>query len=399
MSMGPKGCQPDPSNKYQCECYDTPVPGHKVKGKCVATFNCKGDSGTGLDGAMQGIQQLMGLMEKLMKGGGGGGGGGGGEQGQQQQAAANTGCSQYYQVTVPSSDPCAYYVPPTSASLSTNTLDSSAANTLLGALDGSSELSSALGGELAVPSNVSDIIDTSESGTGSANTSVQTQTGSQAQAQTGAAGDLSGQSANLQPSTQGDIQVSGTGATVVANARDPQSNTEIAGFYGSDTFGGSQPQGLVATMCQSRPWSNSVVSFIIPPSFFDSLCAWRGYTVGSPAPVAPTQTQTTLQQQPQQQVSQSTQQQPQQQAGEVDPEVDIWAVPTSVPLGARTSIFWNSSGVESCVLSSSDGSFSEDERSGGASTVALSGETTFTIKCTAEDGTEVTDKTIVNIAI
>jgi hypothetical protein len=79
--------------------------------------------------------------------------------------------------------------------------------------------------------------------------------------------------------------------------------------------------------------------------------------------------------------------------------VDIWAVPASVPLGTRTTIFWNSKNAQSCVETSPDGSFSHSSLSGGGATVPLSGATTFTISCQAPDGTHATDYVTVNLSI
>lgn len=338
---------------------------------------------------------LKGLMDALKKAGEGGGSPPppsgsktgtcpNGQQGKAKDAAGSTGdcgCSSYYQVTVPSSDPCASYVPPTSNSLlDTNTFGTnSASSLLLGALGGTGSTIP----DLSTPVNVSDQLQNITSGT------VTPQPTQNTSGTLPAAGDKN----TLTSGTRGDIVVGPTGATVIGSARDTEANTEIAGFYGGETFTGA-PQGIAANLCRNRPWASSIVSFVIPPSFFDGLCAWRGYPVGiekttpSPTPAAKTTVTTKI-------ITPATPNPAPvpapSQATAVPPEVDIWAVPARVPLGARTSVFWNTKGVSSCTVTSPDGSFNETSLSGGASTVPLSGATTFSISCLTPSGTPVTD--------
>src|SRR3989344_5835370 len=374
-----KGCS-GPPTKFMCECFDTP-PGGKVTGKCVNTFDCKGTGtekgGIGdAKGFMDALKGVMGMLQQAMQS----------KQQQQQQPqpqplTGTQGCTAYYQVTAPSADPCAYYVPPTSQSLLTTGVDTSTSNALLDALNSG-------GQSLSV----------SEQLLGTIGSGLPQQTQTQTQGTptgTNAAPvnpNLANQAVNLS-GTRGDIVVTDSGATIVAQARDPQANTEVAGFYVSDTFG-AKPQGIVAGMCQNRPWAGSIVSYVIPPSFFDSLCAWRGYQVGTPAPPAqPVIQQTTFAPTPTPTTSAPTT------VSTVAPQVDIWAVPAKVPLGTRTSVFWNSAGVASCTISSPDGSFNENTLSGGAATVPLSGPTTFTISCLTAGGTPVTDYVTVQLSI
>lgn len=199
---------------------------------------------------------------------------------------------------------------------------------------------------------------------------------------------------------RGDINVWGSGATIYAGARDAASNSEIAGFYGSDTFGTQQPATLVGRLCEARPWAGNFLSSIIAPSFFDSLCVWRGYRVGPPPQT--TQPQVTVTQTPSQSTTakpSTTQAPAATTTPTVPPKVDVWAVPSQVPLGSRTSVFWNTQGVSSCTVTSPDGSFNQTTPSGGAATVPLTTATTFTISCLAPDGTPVTDYTVVQISI
>lgn len=190
---------------------------------------------------------------------------------------------------------------------------------------------------------------------------------------------------------QGNILIDNTGAMIVAGVR--TSNSETASFYGSGSSV-SQPTTFVGKLCTSRPWASGLVAAVIPASFFDSLCSWQGYQVGT---LAPTGTGTSI-------IQQTAQQQPRQAIPQtpvspltIHPQAKIWAQPAAVRLGSRTSVFWTSSDVQSCTVSGPN--FSANTLAGGASTVPLSGEATFTIKCTAADGTDVTKSTTVTIAI
>lgn len=352
-------------------------------GKCVANLDCKGASFTNQEGKSEGIGDAKGLLDALkgimdaLKGKGGGGKGG--EQPEQQPQQQ---CTSYYQVTAPSTDPCAYYVPPISDSLlgDTTGIGSGTSDALLDALEG--------GGAL----NVSDqILGAVGAGPDESKTD-----GSQGTATTTTtAGDgLGVQTVNLQAGTQGNIELTATRATLIARTRDTEANTEVAGFYGSTATGGEQSQGVVARLCQSRPWADSIVTYIIPPSFFDGLCTWRGYQVGAPPPPTPP---AVLRKEEAKSVATTTS--TAKPINTVTPEVDIWAVPEKVPLGARTTIFWNTKGVETCTVTSPDGSFEEHALSGGAATVPLSGATTFSISCLAPDGTPVTDSLTVELSI
>ncbi|MHB1086872.1 MAG: hypothetical protein ACYCZ0_03950 [Minisyncoccota bacterium] len=203
--------------------------------------------------------------------------------------------------------------------------------------------------------------------------------------------------AYLLPGLRGDIKMITSGGTVVVGARS-QNNTEVAGFYGGTTFSGPAT-GVVATLCRTRPWAGNFLSYILPANFFDGLCVSRGYTVGAPAAQqtsGTTQTSGTSQAAPKpaQKPATSTPA-----VSNVPPKVRVWAVPSTVPLGSRASVFWTSQGVVSCLVASPDGSFSQTTLSGGASTVSLTGPTTFTISCLTADGTPITDFVTINLAI
>lgn len=200
--------------------------------------------------------------------------------------------------------------------------------------------------------------------------------------------------------TSGDIRIFEQGATIVAGMNDPNTNTQVVGFYGANSSSDFKSTGVVGQLCVSRPWATNILSKIITPSFFDSLCTWRGYQVGvsAPAQQAPAKNTAPAVTKPSTTVVTTTKT-----TATTTPvvpgKVDVWAVPAVVPLGARTSIFWNTQAVTNCIVSSPDGSFNQTTLSGGAATVPLSGATTFTISCIDSGGNPVTDFVTVNLAI
>jgi hypothetical protein len=201
------------------------------------------------------------------------------------------------------------------------------------------------------------------------------------------------------PGVTGNVVFGSDGAT--AYATESSGNTEVSGFYGSDTFGG-QPQNIFAQICQSRPWAGNFLANIIPPSFFDGLCQWQGFQVGAPQQVTQSQVvleQGAVQQQSAPQQKAPTQTTPSAAAPSGPSQVQIWAVPNAVPLGGRTSVFWNTQGVTNCTETSPDGSFSQNSLSGAAATVPLTAATTFSISCLNASSTPVTDYTTVTISI
>ncbi len=197
---------------------------------------------------------------------------------------------------------------------------------------------------------------------------------------------------------RGDINTQVTGATVIGGARDTQSNVEVAGFYGSETFNGGS-QGLVGAWCKDRPWASNFLSKIITPTFFDNLCTSRGYKVGTPPPSPAVVLQQTPKPKPATVATTTTTTTAATTTPGVTPKVDIWAVPASVPLGGRTSIFWNTQGVTNCTETSPNGGFSQSSLSGGAATQPITAPTTFSISCLAPDGSHVTGSVTVNLKI
>lgn len=366
--------------------------GFTTQGKCVAPFKCLANSAQGQNGGMGDIKQALDAVKSIldmMKGKGGGGGGGGGEQGAQPGTnPALGGCTQYYNVTTPSSDPCAVYVPPISDSLTGTT--TSAAGDLI---------SSLLSGTYGSPSTINTNPPTTNNSTNQA-TGTTTTGGSTVTNQASTSTMQQTMLVAPAPGVSGDIQYSANDVTVLVNNIDTKNGTQVAGFYG--TGAGGQPTGVISNMCQGRPWASNFLSNIIPGAFFDSLCELRGYKVGvsgtsavvnaqaptgsvrRPSVATPTKATTTP--------AKATSTEPY-----VEPKVDIWAVPASVPLGARTTVFWNAKGVTSCTATSPDGSFSQNTVSGGAATVPLSGPTTYTISCLTPAGTHVTNYVTVNL--
>jgi len=200
----------------------------------------------------------------------------------------------------------------------------------------------------------------------------------------------------------GDIRSFGGGATIYASSR--TATTEVSGFFGS-TAGGT-PQSAAGKLCQSRPWANNLLSYIIPPAFFDGLCSWGGYQVGAAQTAGTSGSAAAYGGSPygtaggsSKNVSVPAPKTTAIYSNPVQASAKIWARPASVSLGGRTTIFWTSQNVTSCVESSSDGNFSGTSTSGGASTVALSGATTFKIQCQTVDGQTVSDSTTVRIGI
>jgi hypothetical protein len=357
------------------------------------TFN----SGAGQPGGAAGLDQLMkalgDLFGKLMQQGQQSGSGQQPPSSQPPSSGSfgSQGCTQYFQTSDVSqlSNPCAQYVP-------TNSTTSIDLSGLTGTSTGGIDMSTLLGGG---SSNTSPNTNTGNTSTSSGTQTLISTIINPPSGNSGVSSGIPrivflGTSTNLggltaSSSLSGDIMTLGGGITAFGNRFDQQSNTEVAGFYGGDSFGG-QPQGLVAQWCISRPWASNFLSSIIPPSFFDGLCSSRGYQVGTPPP-------------PSQPVIQHVNTPPPPPPATTTPSAQstaqIWAVPASVPLGARTEIFWNTQGVTNCTETSPDGSFNQTSLSGGAATVPLTGATTFTISCLAPDGSHVTNYVTVNLSI
>jgi len=81
----------------------------------------------------------------------------------------------------------------------------------------------------------------------------------------------------------------------------------------------------------------------------------------------------------------------------IDPQVAIWAEPSSVRLGSRTTIYWNTRDIDTCTVIGPD--FSQAGAYGGAGTVVIGKTETFTAVCQAPDGSEITEEVNVSIAL
>ncbi len=348
-------------------CGDT-VNNIPVTGVCKAQWTCEGRSGGGAGGiGDQAISSLLGqAMQQVMQALQGGGGGGGGSGAGAVPDSSLAGCTNYYQVSTPSTDPCAIYSP--SAVLDAGGAGSSGiANSLLDAL-GSPAPSNVSGGILDTIKNVT--------GTGS-NTQTNTQTPT--------AGNQG---------LSGDLRVGNAGATIFANLREGLS--EVAGFFGGSTGGASQALSAAGRLCSTRPWEGGFVGNVISPAFFDGICKLSGYQVGVVPQSQSGGTSNTL---PTSSGGGGTNTAPIRPGfvSDVPPEADIWAEPSSVRLGTRTYIFWRAQGVASCEASGPN--FSQNSLSGGASTVPISGPTTFSIECLTGASTTISDSVTVQIAI
>lgn len=394
----------DPKAPLYCPtvtCMDV-TSGFSTNGICVAPGKCQGLGTSGPNGFGTDIlKQVLGsLFQKLMQGSQNGNSGASTPSG-----ASGQSCSSYTQTSdqsLAASNPCYYYVPPVSAGL--------------GGTDSTG---------LGTSNNISDLLNQALGGTGTTNTNTNTDTNTNTNTNTNTSVSdtlnqiISGTQTNtntnatttasttpsqifsttqatpsfLTPGLSGDIKTLTSGGTILAGNVDTGGNSTVAGFYGSDTFGG-QPQGVIANLCQGRPWASNFLSYVIPPGFFDSLCALRGYTVGVTKPVQ--QSTVTVTQTPAKPITATTTTPV---VSTVEPKVDIWASPATVSLGTRTSIFWTSQGVTNCTETSPDGNFSQSSLSGGASTAPITGATVFTISCLAPDGSHITDNVTVNLAI
>lgn len=363
-----------------------------VTGSCVSYGVCSGKTASTPGGGSMNVgdlSKLMQALQQIMQALGKGGGGGGsppssGGQGQNPNGTGN--CTQYYSVSTPTSDPCAYYVPPTSNSINIDT--GTNANSNANGVD-------SIANE---PTPVSSLINMlAGGGEGGSSGSLYGNATTSASSTGGVGGFAS--STGPRPALHGDIRLNPTGATVIVSSGPEAGNSVVAGFYGSDAQPGTQ-LGLVASWCRTRPWANNFLSFIIPSAFFDGLCALKGYPVGMPAVrQAPQVVPTRLPKLENRSTTTTPAINTQPLASSTPAKARIWATPAAVPLGARTTIFWTSSGAVSCEETSPEGNFKQSTLSGGAATVPLSGATTFTISCVAPDGTHATDFVTVNLSI
>lgn len=331
-------------NMFMCPCFDV-TSGFTTSGKCLAQFKCKGESVGGMMPMLPMIPMMMPKMDMMMP-----------QDPCMQGGTGGTGSSST------SSNPCFGGDFGQGGSI----------------FDTSSYFND-------TSSSTSSLFDDLNQPTGNTvSTFLNNATATQA---TGAT-----QQTTVVPTTTGKltgaIKVGEAGATIIANLR--EGVAEVAGFFGGSTFGGTASQSVAGRLCATRPWSGSIISKIIPVSFFDTLCSKAGYQVGVTNP------------QPIQQVAvpkkTPVQAMPPKKPLDLGPvEIDIWAEPSSVRLGTRTYIFWRSQGVLDCTVKGPN--FTQSALAGGASTVPLSGATTYTLECALPDGTRVSDSVTVQLAL
>jgi hypothetical protein len=177
----------------------------------------------------------------------------------------------------------------------------------------------------------------------------------------------------------GDVQVQGQYVRVLASNRNSARGTQVSGFYGFQTVSGIAANDIFKNLCALRPWSSNFISFIVPSSYFDALCSARNFAVGVTAAATSNAT-----------VSNTTYSGTSANATPSAPSAprylgnahaDIWATPSAVSSGDRTSIFWDATGVSACSITSSDHAFSGSSLSGHASTGSLTANTAYTITC------------------
>ncbi|MEK7601144.1 MAG: hypothetical protein AAB480_01240 [Patescibacteria group bacterium] len=346
--------------------------------KCLAQ-STGGPDGFGLDI----VKSMLGeLMKKLMQQGSGGGGGGGGGTGTGIDGTTGpTGCGSYVatsdvtQVSTSNTGGVCYYY-------------QSSVSDLLGGNDTTNGNGLSLSDQLnaLTDSNANTLTNNNANTSSTLNRQLNERAATSTPTTTRTIL-TQGVQGGLMSGIRGDMQVLGNGVTILAASVDAQGNSSTAGFYGASSVTG-QPVSTIVNLCKGRPWSKHMLSYALPPTFFDSLCIMRGYSVGTAQAAAPsvkivqkiaTSSATTT-------------------PPVLPPKVDIWAVPASVPLGSRASVFWTSQGVKDCTITSPDGAFSQAAPSGSASTVALTKTTTFTISCTAPDGKPVNKSVTVNLS-
>ena len=279
------------------------------------------------------------------------------------------------------------------------------------------------------------IVSTSTATTTTATSTVSTNTSQQSDGVVGSI-DTAGTALNAR------VVQTADGVTIVATGVDASANTGIGSFFGrivSRFVGGSsapvsaevQRETFVGRLCTNRPWEASVINRILSASFFDRLCVQRGFTPGGREENTQTavlgaaqratlscprsaafNTPITIQWScPDAQYSAgegfSTNGAP---TGSVQvtpngettyrvdcsvggsasctvfaasPVAEIVAHPQSVPLSARTSVFWVADNVDRCVIS---GPNVRKEVAGGGlrgstPTGTILDDTPFTIEC------------------
>lgn len=248
-------------------------------GHCVSVL-CEGDTAPGLSGGQQaldkGLEMLKGLIEKALGGGGGGGGGmpppmppGSGMPPQQPNVLDQL------------------KLPETSDQLldDLNKEKDEGASGILDSVFGIFKKDDDEETTVTKTSSGTSTDDTSGGTSGSSGDSTGGTSGSDAGGSTGSDGTgvvVSGDDATTISGERSEVRSSDNEATLEANVRDDEENSEVGGFYGFTSRAVGQVS-VVERLCTSRPWSNSFVSRIIPDTFFDGLCIKRGFDVSEAA--------------------------------------------------------------------------------------------------------------------
>ncbi len=351
--MGPKGCKGGP-NMYKCPCFDV-TSGFKTSGTCEAPMKCKGTDVGGMPPMLPMIPMMMPMMmmpsDPCMAGGG------------MDPTVNRVGTTS----TSTPANPCPSYGGFDQSQYGSSIFDTSY-------FDASSD---------AATDSLYKSLNSDEGGVKTVNNASSTTAPTAPPAP-----------APLTPTTSsslsGIVRIGNAGGTIVANLR--QGLTEVAGFFGGNAIGNVAAQSAVSRICAARPWSgNGFIANLMPDGFFDSLCTRGGYQLGV---VTPQNTAAPIRVLPPRTTGTTTRPRG---TNTIPPEADIWAEPESVRLGTRTYIFWNSRGVVDCKATGPN--FFQNALSGGASTVPISGATTFKVECTAPDGTKVSDSVTVNLAL
>lgn len=418
MVMNPQTQQCEPGlNKHQCPCTDT-TNGKTTKGTCQADQRCKGKTSEGQDGKSNEIsaetlsklgEAIKGIMDKL-KGGGGGGGSpppqspppGGGDQSNQSRCGAFASFSSLL--------PSQFGSHATSGSLIArnleNTLGSSNAqdpscnnNPLLPLPINPINPIPQTNPILPLPINPilpnigSQILSNLNNNTNLNTTPNTNKNPLPSQVPFTLTNNLLGNRSTVgvpQLGFSGDLKVVPKGASLFFAVQN--GGGTVAGFYGGNILGDTPPESIITGWCKDRPWATNFLAKLVAPALFDGLCKWRGYQVGTPEEVPVIQNRKpAVAPKPKPPVV------PEITIPTITAKVAIWAVPAVVPIGARTSIYWNTQGVTGCKETSPDGSFSQASVSGGAATVPLTAATTFTISCLTASSTPITDYVTVQI--
>lgn len=98
----------------------------------------------------------------------------------------------------------------------------------------------------------------------------------------GGAGVPSGEDATKsRPAGIGSVRADESGALITVDVSGDSKNG-VVGFFGSVGSTFSKATTPIGKLCSARPWSGSLVSKVIPETFFDGLCQRFGYTPGAP---------------------------------------------------------------------------------------------------------------------